>query len=69
MVTDRPGIALGITTADCGPVLFADREARVIGAAHAGWRGAVDGVLAAHRGGHGAARRRRARASSPSSAR
>ncbi|ALK10240.1 peptidoglycan editing factor PgeF [Blastochloris viridis] len=47
MVTDRPGIALGITTADCGPVLFADREAGIIGAAHAGWRGAVDGVLAA----------------------
>jgi YfiH family protein len=47
MVTALPGLALGITTADCGPVLFADREARVIGAAHAGWRGAVDGVLAA----------------------
>jgi YfiH family protein len=36
---------LGIVTADCGPILFADREAGVIGAAHAGWRGAVDGVL------------------------
>ncbi|KAA5602669.1 peptidoglycan editing factor PgeF [Blastochloris sulfoviridis] len=47
MVTDRPGIALGITTADCGPVLFADPNAQVIGAAHAGWRGAVDGVIAA----------------------
>ena len=45
MVTTVPGIALGITTADCGPVLFADAEARVIGAAHAGWRGAVTGVL------------------------
>ncbi|WP_201838869.1 peptidoglycan editing factor PgeF [Microvirga zambiensis] len=45
MVTDVPGLALGITTADCGPVLFADPEARVIGAAHAGWRGAVTGVL------------------------
>ncbi|MBA1158483.1 peptidoglycan editing factor PgeF [Microvirga mediterraneensis] len=47
MVTATPGLALGITTADCGPVLFADMEARVIGAAHAGWRGAVTGVLEA----------------------
>lgn len=47
MVTGRPGITLGILTADCGPVLFADAEARVIGAAHAGWRGAVTGVLEA----------------------
>lgn len=46
MVTDRPGIALGITTADCGPILFADPEARVIGAAHAGWKGAFTGVIA-----------------------
>lgn len=45
MVTNQPGIALGILTADCQPVLFADRDAGVIGAAHAGWRGAVDGVL------------------------
>lgn len=45
MVTATPGLALGITTADCGPVLFADAEAWVIGAAHAGWRGAVTGVL------------------------
>jgi YfiH family protein len=45
LVTAMPGLALGITTADCGPVLFADEEARVIGAAHAGWRGAVTGVL------------------------
>lgn len=45
MVTDRPGIALGVLTADCGPVLLADTTARVIGAAHAGWRGAVGGVL------------------------
>lgn len=45
VVTARPGIVLGIVTADCGPILFADREAAVIGAAHAGWRGAVDGVL------------------------
>ncbi len=47
MVTDRPGLALGIVTADCAPVLFADPLAGVIGAAHAGWRGAVAGVLEA----------------------
>ncbi len=47
MVTSRPGIALGILTADCAPVLFADTQNRVVGAAHAGWRGAVGGVLAA----------------------
>lgn len=45
MVTKVPGLALAITTADCGPVLFADPESGVIGAAHAGWRGAVTGVL------------------------
>lgn len=45
MVTSRPGIALGILTADCAPVLFADAQNRVVGAAHAGWRGAVGGVL------------------------
>lgn len=45
MVTATPGLALGILTADCQPVLFADTEAGVIGAAHAGWRGAVSGVL------------------------
>ena len=44
MVTDRPGILLGILTADCVPVLLADEEAGVIGAAHAGWRGALAGV-------------------------
>ncbi len=44
MVTDIPGIALGILTADCAPVLFADPEAGVIGAAHAGWKGALFGV-------------------------
>ena len=43
----RPGVALGILTADCAPVLFHDPEAGVIGAAHAGWRGALDGVLEA----------------------
>jgi polyphenol oxidase len=47
MVTDREDIALGIVTADCAPVLFADLSAGVVGAAHAGWRGAVDGVLEA----------------------
>jgi hypothetical protein len=45
MVTDRRGIALGIVTGDCAPVLFADPDAGVVGAAHAGWRGAVAGVL------------------------
>lgn len=45
MVTNVPGIALSILTADCQPVLFADRMNGVIGAAHAGWRGALDGVL------------------------
>jgi polyphenol oxidase len=45
VVTATPGIVLGIVTADCGPILFADRAAGVIGAAHAGWRGAVGGVL------------------------
>jgi YfiH family protein len=47
MVTRRRGVALGILTADCVPVLFADAEAEVIGAAHAGWRGALGGVLEA----------------------
>lgn len=46
MVTDRHGLALGILTADCAPILFADAEAGVIGAAHAGWKGALSGVLA-----------------------
>jgi polyphenol oxidase len=44
IVTDRPGLLLGILTADCAPVLFADTEAGVIGAAHAGWKGAIGGV-------------------------
>ncbi len=47
MVTDKPGIALGILSADCAPVLFADEKAHVIGAAHAGWKGAIGGVLEA----------------------
>jgi YfiH family protein len=44
MVTDRPNLLLGILTADCAPVLFADEQAGVVGAAHAGWRGALAGV-------------------------
>ena len=43
----RRGIAVGVSTADCGPILFADATARVIGAAHAGWRGAFTGVIEA----------------------
>ena len=45
LVTRTEGIAIGVTAADCGPVLFADPAARVIGAAHAGWKGALTGVL------------------------
>ena len=44
LVTDRPGIVLGILTADCVPVLFADADAGIVGAAHAGWKGALAGV-------------------------
>ncbi len=47
MVTTSPGLALGIQTADCAPILFADGRAGVIGAAHAGWKGALTGVLEA----------------------
>jgi hypothetical protein len=47
MVTDRAGLILGILTADCAPVLLADREAGVVGAAHAGWKGALGGVVEA----------------------
>jgi YfiH family protein len=47
MVTAEPGLALGVITADCAPVLFADSAGKVIGAAHAGWRGALAGVLEA----------------------
>ncbi len=47
MVTATPGLALAVLTADCQPVLFADARAGVIGAAHAGWRGTLDGVLEA----------------------
>lgn len=45
MVTAVPGIALGIATADCAPVLFADAEAGIVGACHAGWKGALGGVV------------------------
>ncbi|UMY18041.1 peptidoglycan editing factor PgeF [Methylobacterium organophilum] len=47
MVSRVPGIVLGIATADCGPLLFADPEGRVVGAAHAGWKGALGGVIEA----------------------
>ena len=47
MVTATPGLVLGILTADCQPVLFADQKAGVVGAAHAGWKGALDGILEA----------------------
>lgn len=47
VVTDRPGLLLGVVTADCAPVLLADTEAGVVAAAHAGWRGAIGGVLEA----------------------
>ncbi|MEM1352519.1 MAG: peptidoglycan editing factor PgeF [Pseudomonadota bacterium] len=47
IVTTTPGLAISVLTADCQPVLFADRTADVIGAAHAGWRGALDGILEA----------------------
>src|SRR3981189_2871181 len=65
LVTRTEGLAIGVTAADCGPVLFVDPAARVIGAAHAGWKGALTGViespveamaqLGAARGGLGAA--------------
>lgn len=47
VVTHLPRLAIGVSTADCGPLLFADGEAGVIGAAHAGWRGALSGVVEA----------------------
>jgi polyphenol oxidase len=68
MVTAAPGLALGIVTADCAPVLLADAAAGVVGAAHAGWRGAVAGVLdatLAAMGALGAARERVAAAIGP----
>lgn len=47
MVTTASHVALGVSTADCGPILFADGEARVIGAAHSGWKGAFTGIVGA----------------------
>jgi purine-nucleoside/S-methyl-5'-thioadenosine phosphorylase / adenosine deaminase len=47
IVTRTPLLAVGVSTADCGPLLFADAEAGVVGAAHAGWRGALSGVIEA----------------------
>jgi YfiH family protein len=47
IVTRMAGLAIGVSTADCAPVLLADQQARVIGAAHAGWRGALGGVIEA----------------------
>jgi hypothetical protein len=47
LVTDRPGVVLGVLAADCAPVLLADPEARVVAAAHAGWRGALGGIVEA----------------------
>lgn len=47
IVTRVPGLAVGVTTADCAPVLFADAQAGVVGAAHAGWKGALTGVIEA----------------------
>ena len=45
MVSSTPGLAIGIMTADCGPVLFSDAQNGVVGAAHAGWKGATGGIL------------------------
>lgn len=45
LVTRAEGVAIGVTAADCGPILFADPNARVIGAAHAGWKGALTGIV------------------------
>jgi YfiH family protein len=47
IVTRTPGLVIGVLTADCAPVLFADHEARIVAAAHAGWRGALSGVIEA----------------------
>jgi len=61
VVTNRPSVALGVGAADCGPVLFADASQRVVGAAHAGWKGALAGILDSTIAGMeqlGAARRR-----------
>jgi YfiH family protein len=47
VIADRPNVAIGVGTADCGPVLFADPQARIVAAAHAGWQGALCGILEA----------------------
>jgi YfiH family protein len=47
VVTARPGLAVGVATADCGPILFADAKGHAVGAAHAGWKGAFGGVIEA----------------------
>ena len=47
LVTAVPGLAIGVLTADCAPILFCDPQARIVGAAHAGWRGALSGVVEA----------------------
>jgi YfiH family protein len=47
VVTDRPGVAVGVISADCGPILFADPGAGVVAAAHAGWKGALGGIVEA----------------------
>ena len=47
VVTGRRGLAVGVATADCGPILFADAKGRAVGAAHAGWKGAIGGVVEA----------------------
>lgn len=47
LVTATPGLLIGILTADCGPILFADKNKNIVGAAHAGWKGALNGVLEA----------------------
>ena len=57
VVTDRPGLLLGVLTADCGPVLLADPEAGIVGAVHAGWKGALGGVIECRSCRHGAAGR------------
>ncbi len=69
IVTRMRALAIGVTTADCGPVLLADPQAGVIGAAHAGWRGALTGVIEATVEAMDAARRRRAKTSAPPSVR
>src|SRR4029079_17784515 len=59
VVTQMPRLAIGVSTADCGPLLFADSAAGVIGAAHAGWRGALSGVGCATGGAIGTPPRQR----------